>query len=280
MSDAPRMVDAALRAARERGLDRLDAQLLLADLLQQPRSWLVGHGDAVLSGDQQARYDQLVERRAAGEPLAYLVGEKEFYGLTLGVGPDVLIPRPDTETLVGWALDLLPADMARDVADLGTGSGALALAIKANRPRARVSAVDVSPGALATARANGERLGLAIDWQPGSWWQALPGRLFDLVVSNPPYICEGDSHLADLQHEPQLALTSGPDGLDAIRTIVQDAPLHLREGGWLLLEHGYNQHDAVQTLMQARGFQKVSGRLDFGGHLRCTGGQWTGESGG
>lgn len=267
-------VEFALRAAQGRGLDRLDAQLLLAAVLRHPRSWLLSHGEAELTSDQHARYNALVERRAAGEPLAYLLGEKEFYGISLHVGPDVLIPRPDTETLVEWALDLLPADTPRDVVDLGTGSGALALAIKTHRHLARVCAVDVSAVALAVARGNAQRLGLSVEWQTGSWWQALPGRQFDLAVSNPPYICEGDPHLPDLRHEPSLALTSGPDGLEAIRRIVHDAPAHLRPGGHLLLEHGYNQHAAVQALMVERGFQKVSGRLDLGGHVRCTGGQW------
>jgi release factor glutamine methyltransferase len=266
----------ALRAARSRGVDRLDAQLLLSALLRHPRSWLISHGDAVMTADQHARYNQLVERRAAGEPLAYLLGEKEFYGLNLHVSPDVLIPRPDTETLVEWALSLLPEGEARDVADLGTGSGALALAIKTHRHHARVCAVDVSPAALALARTNALRTNLAIDWQQGSWWQPLAGRQFDLVVSNPPYICEGDPHLPALRHEPQLALTSGPDGLDAIRAIVGDAPAYLRPGAWLVLEHGYNQHEAVQSLMLATGFAKVSGRLDLGGHVRCTGGCWDG----
>jgi release factor glutamine methyltransferase len=273
-------VEIVLRAARSCGLDRLDAQLLLAAMLRHPRSWLLSHGDHVLTSDQHARYNALVERRAAGEPLAYLLGEKEFYGINLHVSPDVLIPRPDTESLVEWALSLLPEGEPRDVADLGTGSGALALAIKTHRHAAHVSAVDISPAALNLARSNAQRLGLSIDWSEGNWWQALAGRQFDLVVSNPPYIAEGDEHLPDLQHEPRLALTSGADGLDAIRAIVLDAPCHLRAGGWLLLEHGYTQHDAVQTLMMGRGFQKVSGRFDLGGHVRCTGGQWLGISGG
>lgn len=273
-------VDVALRAARSRGVDRLDSQLLLGAVLHHPRSWLLSHGDHVLTSDQHARYNALVERRAAGEPLAYLLGEKEFYGISLHVSPDVLIPRPDTETLVEWALSLLPDGEARDVADLGTGSGALALAIKAHRHAAHMCAVDVSPAALKMARTNAQRMSLSVELFEGSWWAPLAGRQFDLVVSNPPYINEGDEHLPDLRHEPQLALTSGPDGLDAIRAIVQDAPQHLRPGGWLLLEHGYNQHQAVQTLMEARGFRQVSGRLDLGGHVRCTGGQWLVESGG
>ncbi len=267
-------VELALRAARSHGLDRLDAQLLLSALLRHPRSWLISHGEHLMTADQHARYNQLIERRAAGEPLAYLLGEKEFYGLHLHVNPSVLIPRPDTETLVDWALHLLPENEARDVADLGTGSGALALAIKTHRHEARVCAVDCSPAALDVARANAQRTNLGIEWLQGSWWQPLVGRRFDLVVSNPPYIAEGDPHLDDLQHEPQLALTSGADGLDAIRQIVEQAPAYLHAGGWLLLEHGYNQHEAVKTLMAARGFKKVSGRLDLGGHVRCTGACW------
>lgn len=273
-------VDLVLRAARSRGLDRLDSQLLLGAVLHHPRSWLLSHGDHVLTSDQHARYNALVERRAAGEPLAYLLGEKEFYGISLHVSPDVLIPRPDTETLVEWALSLLPDGESRDVADLGTGSGALALAIKTHRHAVHVCAVDVSPAALKMARTNAQRMSLSVELCEGSWWAPLAGRQFDLVVSNPPYINEGDEHLPDLRHEPQLALTSGPDGLDAIRAIVQDAPQHLRPGGWLLLEHGYTQHHAVQTLMEARGFTEVSGRLDLGGHVRCTGGQWPARAGG
>lgn len=269
-------VEVALRSARARGVDRLDSQLLLSAVMRHPRSWLIAHGEAAMTSEQHARYQQLIERRAAGEPLAYLLGEKEFYGLNLHVSPDVLIPRPDTETLVEWALHLLPDGEARDVVDLGTGSGALALAIKTHRHNARVCAVDLSEGALAMARANALRTNLAVEWLHGNWWQPLAGRQFDLVVSNPPYICEGDPHLADLRHEPQLALTSGPDGLDAIRAIVQDAPTYLRAGAWLVLEHGYNQHEAVLALMKTRGFQQVSGRSDLAGHVRCTGGWWPG----
>jgi release factor glutamine methyltransferase len=272
----------ALASAQSAGLDRLDAQLLLGHVLGRPRAWLIAHDDDRLSAEATASYASLTARRTAGEPLAYLVGEREFHGLRLQVSPAVLVPRPDTETLVDWALDLLAAELASRpayqpgmaVADLGTGSGAIALAIKQGRPEATVTAVDVSREALAVAAGNAQRLGLAVSFLAGNWWAPLSGQCFDLVVSNPPYIAAGDPHLAALQHEPTLALTPGGDGLDALRAIVQGAPPHLRDGGWLLLEHGWDQGDAVAGLLRAAGFEAVSNRLDLSGHVRCTGGRW------
>lgn len=273
---APSTVRDALAAARAIGVERLDALALLEHALARPRVWLIAHDDAPLASADAQRAAALFVRRAAGEPLAYLIGEKEFHGLSLHVTPHVLIPRPDTETLVEWALELLAADRPAAVADLGTGSGAIALAIARSRTAAQVTAVDASTDALAVARANGQRLGLAVEWLQSDWWQGLPGRRFDLVVSNPPYIADGDSHLAALTHEPQQALTSGVDGLDAIRTIVAGAPEHVAPGGWLLFEHGFDQADGVAGLLRAAGFESVQTRLDLGDRGRCTGGRLPG----
>ncbi|MGA0609562.1 peptide chain release factor N(5)-glutamine methyltransferase [Caldimonas sp. KR1-144] len=261
----------ALAAARTIGVERLDALALLEHALGRPRVWLIAHDDELLATADAQRAAALFVRRAAGEPLAYLVGEKEFHGLALRVTPDVLIPRPDTETLVEWALELLPADRPVAVADLGTGSGAIALAIAQARPLARITAIDASDTALAVARANGERLGLRVAWRVSDWWQDLAGQRFDLVVSNPPYIAEGDVHLAALGHEPQQALTSGIDGLDAIRRIVAGARDHLAPGGWLLFEHGFDQAQAVAALLASAGFSSIGTRLDLGERARCTG---------
>lgn len=269
-------VGATLAAARAAGVDRLDAQVLLATLLERPRPWLIAHDDAPVAAAIVQRYGELVARRAAGEPLAYLLGEQEFFGLLLRVTPDVLVPRPDTETLVEWALSLMPVDGPVSVADLGTGSGAIALALASRRPAGRVTAIDASPAALAVAAANGQRLGLAVEWLHSDWFGSLGGRRFDLIVSNPPYIAEGDDHLAALGHEPRQALTSGADGLTAIRRIATEAPAYLSAGGWLLFEHGYDQSGPVRTLLAAAGFQAVGGRQDLAGHERCSGGRWPG----
>ena len=244
-------------------------------MLQRPREWLIAHDDAPLSAGQQQRFAADCARRAAGEPLAYLLGEREFHGLMLQVGPAVLVPRPDTETLVDWALELL-ADApgtAPAMADLGTGSGAIALALKHARPDARVCAVEISPAALAVARANGQRLGLDVQWLAGSWWQPLQGRRFDLVSSNPPYIAAGDPHLPALRHEPLQALSPGGDGLSDLRHIIQAAPLHLQPGGWLLLEHGHDQAEAVRALLLQAGLTQVTTRRDLAGRPRCSGGR-------
>jgi release factor glutamine methyltransferase len=269
----------ALAAARALGVARLDAQQLLAHVTGRPRTWLLANDDAALPAEQAVAYQSLLQRRAAGEPFAYLVGEREFHGLTLRVTPAVLVPRPDTETLVDWALALLqpPGPLAGlpapQVLDLGTGSGAIALAIKHRCPRAAVLALDASADALAVARGNAARLGLGVQFLQSDWWTAVPPGSLDLAVSNPPYIAEADPHLADLAHEPPAALTPGGDGLDAIRRLVQDAPQHLRPGGWLLLEHGHDQGGAVRELLQAGGFEDVSTRLDIEGRERCSGGR-------
>jgi release factor glutamine methyltransferase len=255
------------------GLARLDAQLLLLHALGRPqndRAWLLAHDTDALDPETEMRYIGLTRRRAAGTPLAYLTGVREFHGLTLQVDRRVLDPRPDTETLVDWALELLPP--AGSVIDLGTGSGAIALAIRHARPDAQVSAVDASVEALAVAQANAQRLGLDVAFRPGDWLTGDAGR-YDMVVANPPYIAEGDPHLEQLGHEPQMALTSGPDGLDAIRTIVAQAAAHLQPGGWLLLEHGWDQAAAVRELMAQAGLAEVQSRRDLAGIERCSGGR-------
>jgi release factor glutamine methyltransferase len=267
----------ALAQARAQGVDRLDAQLLLAAAMQRSRAWLIANDGDALSPSQQNAFDEALARRAAGEPIAYILGEKEFHGLLLRVGPDVLVPRPDTETLVDWGLDLLDGALAGlgspHVVDLGTGSGAIALAVKHRVMRASVTGVDTSAAALAVARANSDRLGLAIDWRQGDWWDAVSGMQFDLALGNPPYIASGDPHLAALAREPAMALSSGPDGLDAIRQIVSRAPQALVAGGWLLLEHGHDQAERVASLLRANGFEQVRSRADLAGILRCTGGR-------
>ena len=278
--DAAGTVAQAWQAAVRLGLERIDAQALLAHVLALPaeraRAWLLAHDTDPLPPEVHARYAGLVRRRAAGEPLAYLVGEREFFGLRLAVTPAVLVPRPDTETLVEWAIELLRDLPAPRVVDLGTGSGAIALSIKHAVPQADVSAVDLSPQALSVARDNGERLGLAVHWLQGSWFEPLDTQApFDLIVSNPPYIAQDDPHLAALQHEPSLALSSGPGGLDALRHIAGSARAHLPPGGWLLLEHGYDQGAAVQALLHAAGFEAVTTRCDLAGQPRCTGGRVT-----
>jgi release factor glutamine methyltransferase len=265
----------ALAQARDAGLARLDAQLLLAHVCAQTRTSLIANDDQMLSAAMQARWRQLLARRLADEPLAYLTGQHEFHGLNLRVTADVLDPRPDTETLVDWGLELLARlDRPARVLDLGTGSGAIALAIKYHCPSAQVSAVDLSPAALAVARSNGALLHLDVDWQAGSWFENLAGQRFDLILSNPPYIAEGDPHLPALRHEPRQALVSGVDGLRDIRTLVKQAPRHLAAGAWLLLEHGHDQAMAVQNLLQGAGYGPVDQRLDLAGHARCSGGQW------
>jgi release factor glutamine methyltransferase len=266
----------ALQEARATGLERIDAQLLLLHALARPdagRAWLLAHDTDALDADVYHRFIALCQRRVAGEPLAYLTGHKEFYGLPLHVDARVLDPRPDTETLVDWALEQLAPLPAPRVIDLGTGSGAIALALQHQRPDARVLAVDASTDALAVAQANAERLGLAVQFRHASWLTGVDG-LFDAIVSNPPYIASADPHLEALTHEPLQALASGADGLEDIRAIIAQAPAHLNPGGWLLLEHGYDQASAVQALLRSHHFVQVQSRNDLAGIARCTAGQW------
>ncbi|WP_418316704.1 peptide chain release factor N(5)-glutamine methyltransferase [Piscinibacter sakaiensis] len=288
MSDAspqPATVADALRQARQAGLSRLDGQLLLAELLGQSRTWLIGHDADRLERDQIAAWQVLVQRRAAGEPIAYLLQRKEFFGLMLEVDRSVLVPRPDTETLVSWALEILqpsPCELGRPrcLVDLGCGSGAIALAIKHScGADLAVTATDASADALAVAAANGRRLGLAVDWRAGDWWQAVGGRCFDIAVSNPPYIAADDPHLHELAHEPQQALVAAENGLAALRIIIAGAGQHLAAGGWLLLEHGFEQAADVNRLLTEAGFVAVRTRHDLAGQPRCTGGQWPGGAG-
>ncbi|MDE2402093.1 MAG: peptide chain release factor N(5)-glutamine methyltransferase [Burkholderiales bacterium] len=272
----PATLAAALLLARPSGVDRLDAQILLSTLLQRPRAWLLSHDQDALPIEVAERFTALLQRRAQGEPLAYLLGDKEFHGLSLRVTPDVLIPRPDTETLVDWALERIPTTATTppfEVLDLGTGSGAIALALQHRRPHAHVTAVDASAAALAVAHGNAERLGLPVQTLLGSWFTPVHGQRFDLIVSNPPYIAQGDPHLPALAFEPEQALTSGPDGLDDIRLITAQAARHLQAGGWLLLEHGWDQAEAVAQLLAAQGFTHIGTRQDLGGQARCTGGK-------
>ena len=281
----PGTVAQALAAAQRLGLDRLDAQLLLLHALgksHSDRAWLMAHDTDALDGDVTRRFDALAQRRAAGEPLAYVVGYQEFFGLKLQIDPRVLIPRPDTETLVNWSLEVLKTDAMpaqAAILDLGTGSGAIALALAhqlktAGRP-ARVTAADASLGALAVARENALRLQLDAVFVESSWFKQVGGH-FHLIATNPPYVADADPHLADLRHEPLEALTAGADGLDDIRRIIDQAPTHLHPGGWLLLEHGFDQALPVRELLARRGFSKVQSRLDLAGIERCSGGQWPG----
>ena len=270
----------ALRSLAQAGVPRLEAQnLLLMALGRDPhdRAWLLAHDTDALDESANARLQTLVQRHRDGEPMGYLRGEQEFFGLPLQVDSRVLVPRPDTETLVQWALevlDTLPPPANASAIDLGTGSGAIALALASQRPGLAITATDASEAALAVAGQNAERLALPLRLAAGRWFEAVPGQRFHLAVSNPPYIAEGDPHLPALRHEPITALTAGPDGLDDIRTLVTQAPSHLQPGGWLLLEHGHDQAPAVQDLLRQAGFADVSSRTDLAGIARCTGGRW------
>jgi len=276
VNDGPRIAE-LLAQARAAGVDRLDAQLLLARLLDQSRTWLLAHDDATLAPTQLAAWTHQLARRAAGEPLAYLLGEKEFRGLLLRVDPNVLVPRPETEILVDWALELLDGPLRERspprVVDLGTGSGAVAIAVKQACPAAVVGATDASAAALEVAQVNAHRLGVSIAFAPGSWWDAVADPRLDLVLSNPPYVAGDDPHLPALRHEPLAALTPGGDGLAALRQIIGGAPAHLVPGGWLLVEHGHDQADAVQALLRAHGFSQIATRADLAGLPRCSGGR-------
>lgn len=272
----PSTVAQALSAAVALGVERLDAQLLLLHALGRAphdRAWLLAHDtDAMPEAAWSALAAQL-SRRLAGEPVAYLLGEKEFHGLDLKVDARVLVPRPDTETLVEWALECLEGQAAPRVLDLGTGSGAIALALQSARRDAHVDAVDASADALAVAQANALRLGLPVRFAQADWL-AGAGTGYTVIASNPPYIAAGDPHLPALRHEPVSALVAGADGLDDIRRIVQGAPAHLAEGGWLLLEHGHDQAAPVRQLLAQHGFAEVQSRDDLAGIPRCSGGIW------
>ena len=262
------------------GLERLDAGMLLLHALGRDpheRAWLLTHGGDELPTPTLPVFETLCAQRRDGVPMAYLLGRTEFYGLPLSITPHVLDPRDDTETLVDWALSLMPDPAALDVVDLGTGSGAIALAVQHERANARVWGVDRSSDALTVARRNGDALKLPVRWLQGDWLLAVPtDQRFDLILSNPPYIALADPHMPALRHEPRQALVSGPDGLDDIRTLVTQAPGHLKPGGWLLFEHGYDQSPNVQALLRQAGFVDVQSRPDLAGIPRCTGGRWPG----
>lgn len=262
----------------------LDAELLLARTLDQSRTYLYTWPEKHLSQSQAQTFFQLIEQRQKGLPVAHLLQEREFWGLLFKVTEHTLIPRPDTETLVETALEKLEqakphSCQAWSILDLGTGSGAIACALAASLPRnppPQLTAVDLCPQALEVARWNAQRHHLNIDFQLGRWFAPLQGQTFDLIVSNPPYIAEEDPHLCqgDVRFEPTMALTSGRTGLDDLTEIIQQAPKHLYDNGWLLLEHGYDQADAVQSLLQIQGFSGIETRQDLHGHPRITCGQW------
>lgn len=267
------------RALASSGLVPLDAQVLLAHVVQRDRAWLVAHADDVLAREQMDAFAGLARRRRNGEPIAHLTGIREFWGLPLVVSKVVLIPRPETETLVEAALARLPGDRDVTVLDLGTGSGAVALAIAHERPRARVLAIDISVDALEVARENARRLAIgSVEFAPSNWYAGLPAAWrdvrFDLIVANPPYVAAGDPHLAegDVRFEPALALTSGVDGLAAIREIVGGARRHLAPGGMLAVEHGYDQSERVRELFAEAGFVDIVAARDLAGIPRVVAG--------
>lgn len=269
-------LEKALPARDPAATPALDAELLLAHSLGVRRARLRSHPEDIPSADAAAGFLALIERRAAGEPVAYILGRKHFWTVELGVTAAVLVPRPETELLVERALALHP-DAEATVADLGTGSGAIALALASARPRWRIVATDLSAAALAVARANAEALGLArVEMVQGDWLACLRGRVFDLLLSNPPYVAADDPALRqpELLREPRLALVAAQDGLAALDAIVRDAPDHLEPGGWLLLEHGATQAAAVAGALVARGFAQVRSHRDLAGRERMTEGQW------
>lgn len=275
MSDIRQLLGAATMRLGGGEEARAEAEILLAHALGRPRTWLFAWPEFEPGAGAEAAFRALVEARRGGRPIAYLTGRRGFWSLELEVTPAVLIPRAETERLVELALERIPRERPVAVADLGTGSGAVALALARERPLASVLATDASAEALAVAESNARRLGLGnVGFAQGDWCAALGERRFDLIVSNPPYIVAGDPHLArgDLRHEPLSALAAGADGLDAIRAIVATAPEHLEAGGWLLLEHGWNQGEAVRGLLVAAGFVTVETAQDLAGRDRVSSG--------
>lgn len=273
------LLAAARQLAAVSDTPRLDAEVLLAAALHRPRGYLHAWPERIPEPEQAARFAAWLERRLSGEPVAYILGRREFWSLELDVTPDTLIPRPETELLVELALARLPADRPTTVADLGTGSGAIALALAVERPLARIVATDRSPAALAVARRNARRLRIRnVEFREGDWCEPLAGERFDLIAANPPYVAVADPcwREGELRFEPADALVAGEDGLDALRAIIARTPACLRPGGWLLLEHGYDQGEAVPALLRGRGFTEVSDHRDAAGQNRTSCGCWPG----
>jgi release factor glutamine methyltransferase len=271
--------EATARLSAALGLEkreaRLEARVLAAFAWNVSPAWLIAHDTDPLRDAQATLFETLLASRLTGVPVAYLTGTREFYGRRFQVSPAVLIPRPDTELLVELALARIPPDQARDVLDLGTGSGCIAITLALDRPLARVTAVDRSPAALAIARRNAESLDARVEFLTSDWFAALAGRRFDLIVSNPPYIAAADPHLrrGDVRFEPLTALAAGQDGLDDLRQLTAAACAHLKPGGSVLLEHGYDQADAVQALMRINGIESAQSWSDLSGTLRVSGGK-------
>lgn len=267
------MAQAALAQMLDASEAKLEAQLLLQHVLNVNRAWLITHESDALQANKHADFEALLNRRLQGEPIAHILGYREFYGLNLKVTPDTLIPRPDTETLVEAALAKISPHQAAHILDLGTGTGAVALAIASNRPQTQVTAVDASQAALNVAIENAKNLNITnVHFVLSDWFTDLNNQKFDVIVSNPPYIEQEDAHLnqGDLRFEPVSALASGQDGLDDIRKIIDDCLLHLKPQGWLMLEHGYNQAGQVADLMSQTGLIDIKTITDFGGNHRVT----------
>ncbi len=274
----PASIEQTLLSAKQQLIDagqtdspQLDAELLLAHCLQKSRTYLFTWPDQILSPEQQKSFDHLLALRCQGKPIAHLTGWREFWGLELKVTADTLIPRPDTETLIEAVLDLQLAPDAK-ILDMGTGTGAIALALKSELPQASVTALDMSPAALAVAQENADRLGLDVEFLHSNWFSAVNDYRFDCIVSNPPYIEEADPHLqqGDVRFEPITALTSGTDGLDDIRMIIQQAVQHLNPGAWIAIEHGYNQAQAIAQLFVDHDYHNIRLCTDYGGNPRIT----------
>jgi release factor glutamine methyltransferase len=258
-------------------LEKSERRLFLGQILGQSHAWIAAHDEVLLQQEQIQQFHQWVARRVAGEPVAYILGWKEFYGRPFTVSPQVLIPRPDTETLVDWAMQILSSMPSPALLDLGCGSGALAITLAAEWPKARVSAVDISAGALVVAEQNARALlgpSAGVVFLQGSWYAPVLGQRFDVIVSNPPYVAEQDPHLdqGDVRFEPRGALVGGRDGLADLRQVIAKACMHLKPGGWLLVEHGYDQAQPVADLFAEAGFLGVESRRDLAGQPRCTGG--------
>jgi release factor glutamine methyltransferase len=273
LADATQRIAAAL--ALEIREARLEARVLLAHALKVDHAWLIGHDRDTLGQEQQIMIADLIARRSGGEPVAYILGEREFYGRMFKVTPDVLIPRPETELLIEAALERLPKDRSARILDLGTGSGCIAISMALERPDCEVWAVDKSPAALTIARHNALALGANVHWHQGHWFEGLEDIRFDMLVSNPPYIADSDPHLSrgDVRFEPRTALVSGREGLADIEFLIASASEKLTEDGWLLIEHGYDQGEACQLMNIRRSYRNIVTVFDLAGHPRVTGGR-------